>query len=405
MRRLVVFFDGTWNTPDTGDNVTNVVKLLRATPCSDGEVSQVLFYDKGVGTGEFTDRIVGGASGKGLTENVIDGYRFLGNNYAEGDEIYIFGFSRGAYTARSLAGMLGRAGLLKARHLGSPLLKVIEISRSDLDGESKRKAIAALNLDRHAEVPIECVGVWDTVGSLGIPGDLGRQLYLKPYQFCDVELGTMVNVALHAVAIDEKRSAFAPTLWVSPTGQPLRAGQIVEQVWVPGVHSNVGGSYDDTGLSDIALEWMVRRVQEHTDLLIDDAYLASLWKPRADGVGYESRSAMYQSSKLYPYQRLIKQTIPEGSGFGEWFRRTFKDGDRRNIVPEGLKTVNEVLHVSALERWKLPAVRFDVADERGEPKPYRPVNLEAVIRAQNVPVVDNRGATIPRDRVVWPALS
>jgi hypothetical protein len=219
-----------------------------------------------------------------------------------------------------------------------------------------------------------------------------------------VELSSKLNVSLHAVAIDEKRSAFAPTLWVSPTGAPPRDDQIVEQVWMPGVHSNVGGSYADTGLSDIALRWMAARVRAHTGLVLDEDYLAEICKPNVAGTGYESRSAMYQTSKLYPYQRLINQTVPAGKGIGEWFRRKFKDADRRNLLPAGLKTINEALHVSALERWKLPEVRCDVADENGKPQPYRPVTLEAVIRQRNVPVVDDRGEVIPRDQVPWPVL-
>lgn len=406
IRRLIVCFDGTWNTPDSGSQPTNVVKLLRAIPSrADDGISQIAFYDKGVGTGGLTDRIIGGASGAGLTENVIDGYRFLGNNYSDNDEIYIFGFSRGAYTARSLAGLIGQVGILMPECLGGSLHKVMKILRDrSLDHEGKQRTIEEMNLDRYVDVSIKCVGVWDTVGSLGIPGDLGRQFYLKPYRFHDVQLGAKVDVALHAVAIDEKRSAFAPTLWVSKDGRPLRDDQVVEQVWFSGVHSNIGGSYPDTGLSDIALDWMVKRVKRHANIMFDDLYLKKICFPRIDGIGYESRTALYQDSKIYPYQRLIKQTIPEGSGFGEWFRRTFKKLDRRNIVPAGLHTVNEMLHVSALQRWSLPEVLHDVKDEHGERHPYRPVNLEAVIRRKNVPVVDNEGELIPEDQVSWPAL-
>jgi len=117
--RLIVCFDGTWNTPDQAGNPTNVVKILRAITARGGDKTQIVFYDKGVGTGGFTDKILGGASGKGLTENMIDGYRFLANNYQDGDELYIFGFSRGAYTARALAGLIHFAGLLTPSHLGA----------------------------------------------------------------------------------------------------------------------------------------------------------------------------------------------------------------------------------------------------------------------------------------------
>lgn len=404
IRRLVVCFDGTWNTPDSGPEPTNVVKILRAVRNRDDrDISQFVFYDKGVGTGGFTDRIAGGASGAGLNENVVDGYRFLGNNYEDGDEIYIFGFSRGAYTARSLVGLIDLAGILKPMHLGRDLQHVVETYRDGtLARAEKDRRVAAGNYDRYAAVKIKCVGVWDTVGSLGIPGDLGRQLYLKGHHFNNVQLNAQVDVALHAVAIDEKRSAFAPTLWVSEDGQPVRRDQVVEQVWFPGVHSNVGGSYPDTGLSDTALDWMVKRVIKHTDLAFDDRYLGAVCKPRVDGIGYESRSALYLTSKYYPYERLIRQTVPEGRGFGEWCRKTFKDLDRRNVVPDGTQPINEMLHISALERWRLPEVLHDVQEGETKKQPYRPVNLEAVIRKRNIQVVDSGGEIISQDAVPWP---
>ncbi len=403
LRRLIVCFDGTWNTPDNGANPTNVVKLLRSIKSRDGDVPQIVFYDKGVGTGGICDRVAGGASGAGLTENVIDGYRFLGNNYEPGDEIYIFGFSRGAYTARSLGGLIGLAGVLGPAHLGGALTKVLEVYRDGTTtGDEKRNHIAALNLrDRH-DARIRCIGVWDTVGSLGIPGDLGRQMLPKAYYFNDTMLSPKVDVALHAIAIDEKRSAFSPTMWVRQKGVSPPEHQIVEQVWFSGVHSNIGGSYENAGLSDIALDWMVKRVTKHTDLKTDSAYLGRVCRPDVEGTGYESRGALYFTSKYYPYQRLINQTLPAGSGFGEWFRTTCKQYDRRNIIPSDTLTVNEALHISALERWKLPAVAHDCPEDSIKKTPYRPVNLAAVIQARNGTVVDWDGEPIPLEQVPWP---
>lgn len=402
-RRLLVFFDGTWNTPDSGSKPTNVVKLLRAVCARDGDISQFVFYDKGVGTGGFTDKIAGGASGKGLTDNVVDGYRFLGNNFDSDDEIFIFGFSRGAYTARSLAGLLGLAGVLQPPHLGKDLMDVMAVYRNhELDRAAKEKKIAAMNLGRYSDVKIRCIGVWDTVGSLGVPGDLGRNLLSDRFKFHDVQLSTKVQVALHAVAIDEKRSEFSPTLWVRPEDEVAPPDQIVEQVWFAGVHSNVGGSYEDARLSDIALDWMVKRVRKHTGLRFDEEHLAKNCQPYVQGTGYESRTALYAGSKAYPYQRLIQQTIPKGSGFGEWFRTRFESWDRRSIVPKGLKTINEMLHVSALERWKLPSVAHDAAGNSGDKQqPYRPVNLAAVVEKKNIPVVGWDGERLQED-VSWP---
>lgn len=407
-RRFVICFDGTWNTPDKGANPTNVVKMVRAIRNEAGGVSQVTFYDKGVGTGGPLDRIAGGASGEGLTENMIDGYRFLANNYVDGDEIYVFGFSRGAYTARSLVGFIGLAGLISPLGLGWGLTRAIEIYRHhELTREQKLEQVRALDLERTESVKIRCIGVWDTVGSLGIPGDLGRRLLGGKFDFHDVQLNDKVEVALHAVAIDEKRSAFAPTLWVRPKDARPAAGQTVEQVWFPGVHSNVGGSYADAGLSDVAMDWMVKRVTRLTGLEFDPKYLEANVKPDAFGRGVESRSAMYQDSVVYPYQRLIRQVVPEGKGLGEWFRTKFPALDRRNIPPEGLATVNEMLHVSALERWTRPVLHDCPEDKDEEPRDYRPPTLEALVRARqdgrvSISVVGWDGEVMAEGAVPWP---
>jgi hypothetical protein len=407
-QRFVICFDGTWNAPDKGANPTNVVKMVRAVLNEADGVGQVTFYDKGVGTGGPLDRIAGGASGEGLTENMIDGYRFLANNHSDGDEIYIFGFSRGAYTARSLVGFIALAGLISPLELGGGLTRAIETYRdTSLTREQKLQHLGRLS--RRAEVPIRCVGVWDTVGSLGIPGDLGRRLLNSRFNFHDVQLSPKVEVALHAIAVDEKRSAFAPTLWVRPKDGRLVARQVVEQVWFPGVHSNVGGSYADAGLSDVAMDWMVKRVCRLTGLGFDERYLAAHVKPDALGKGVESRTALYKDSVLYPYQRLINQTIPKGEGFGEWFRSRFPALDRRNIPPDGLQSINEMLHVACLERWMNPVVYDCLEGKDGECRDYRPPNLAAVIRTRqegrSMPVVGWDGEVLADDVAPWPSPS
>ena len=407
--RLVVCFDGTWNTPDSGSNPTNVVKILRAIRNDGGDARQMTYYDKGVGTAGPCDKITGGAFGAGLTGNMIDGYRFLANNWQPGDEVYIFGFSRGAYTARSLAGFLGLCGMISPLYLGWGLNQAIDIYRkADLDHDRKQAAIDALKIERDRSARIRCIGVWDTVGALGIPGDLGRNFLSKDLYFHNVQLSDKVDVALHAVAIDEKRDEFSPTLWVNATGE-VPASQVVEQVWFAGVHSNIGGSYKDAGLSDIALDWMIRRVGKHTGLTFDDAYLQDNVKPNATGKGVESRSTLYLSSKVYPYQRLIKQVIPPGKGLGEWCRQTFRKFDRRSILPPGLKTVNEMLHVSVLERWRVPVVSDCPEDKDCKPADYRPVNLVAALRerqqgAIDLPVVAWDGDVLAAGQVSWPQL-
>jgi hypothetical protein len=409
IRRLVVCFDGTWNTPDQGESPTNVVKMVRAI-CNEARgVSQITFYEKGVGTGDALDHIVGGASGAGLNRNMIDGYRFLANNYEDDDEIYLFGFSRGAYTARSLVGFIALVGMISPLGLGHGLVQTIEIYRDGgLSNEQKLERINALPLDRREGVPICCVGVWETVGALGIPGDLGRRLLRRKFYFQDVQLNDKVKVALHAIAIDEKRSAFAPTLWICPKDACQPQGQVVEQVWFPGVHSNVGGSYKDAGLSDVAMDWMVKRVSRLTGLAFDQSYLDNHLHPNAFGKGVESRTALYEDSVVYPYQRLINQIVPGGKGFGAWFRTTFPPLARRNVPPTGFRTINEMLHISGLERWTKPVVCDCPENKECAPRAYRPPNLEAVIRAREaghaIPVAGWDGDVLDEDAVPWPAL-
>ena len=404
--RLVVCFDGTWNTPDKGDEPTNVVRMVRAVRDRDDEGRrQVVFYDKGVGTAGGTDSLTGGGFGAGLLANVLDGYRFVANNHTNGDEIYIFGFSRGAYTARSLAGLIGLAGLLNPDDLGAPLKQVLDIYKNaELETEQKREQIAKLNFDRRTDVPIRCVGVWDTVGSLGIPGDLGQRL--KRFYFHDVGLGEQINIGLHAMAIDEKRAFFAPTLWRRRQDRPERDDQTVEQVWFAGAHSNVGGSYADPDLSNIAFDWMARRVTALTDLALAPAALGQVGPQHALSTSIDSRRGPYVISRYYPYQRIINHEVPSYGGFGAWFRRTFTSIDARSIPPEGLIGVNERLHVSVLDRWGADAVPHDCpSDGSCERVPYRPINLAAAIRAhhegRSMPVVDWNGEEV-RDRDPWP---
>ena len=218
-----------------------------------------------------------------------------------------------------------------------------------------------------------------------------------------MQLSGKVDVALHAVAIDEKRSAFAPTLWVREEGVDAIEGQKIEQVWFPGVHSNIGGSYLDARLSDITLDWMIKRVSNLTDLEFDEQYMAQHIGPDSLGDGIDSRTTLYKDSVVYPYQRLINQIIPTGSAVGDWFRKTFPSLDRRNIPPDRLIPINEMLHISALERWG----RSVVHDSQHEVR-YRPSNLEAAIRAhgseQGVPIVGWHGGTLSESDAPWPEL-
>ena len=280
MRNLIVCCDGTWNTPDQEhDGVpvpTNVVRFYNAVP--EGQVTftdrtvgaQLKYYHSGVGAeGNWWEKLVGGGVGIGLGKNVLSAYRWLGANYQADDRIFLLGFSRGAFTARSLGGMISTCGLLNLQGLSDKDVWSRVSTAYDKGYRKKEKFPSqadwagdwAFNGTGTADkkVRVRFVGVWDTVGALGIPNDLAiLNLVDQPnkYSFHDTSLSPLVDSARHAVAMDEKRASFTPTLW---TGIP--AGRDVKQVWFPGVHSDVGGGYPEIGLSNGALLWMMQEAE------------------------------------------------------------------------------------------------------------------------------------------------
>ena len=265
MKNLVVCCDGTWNTPEDTDHglssPTNVVKLHNALVHDD---SQLPYYHPGVGTGKsLWNRFAGGSFGEGLDQNIMSAYRWLGSHYAPGDRIFLFGFSRGAYTVRSLGGLITKCGLIdlsKSMNVDDVWKRVGEVFAA------YRKGVEFANVESYPfhnvkagqsikdSTQIHFIGVWDTVGALGIPDDfavLGLLDNPARYRFHDTTLSETVLHARHAVALDECRESFAPTLWTNKSHPDLK------QIWFPGVHSDVGGGYLETGLSDGALEWMM----------------------------------------------------------------------------------------------------------------------------------------------------
>lgn len=275
MKRIVICADGTWNVRDQLDETTgkrrptNVTKLARAVlPRARDGIDQIVYYDEGVGTSGGMDKVTGGAFGRGIEHNVRDIYRFLIYNYEEGDEIYLFGFSRGAFTARTLTGFMNLVGLLdKGDDYYVPDVFSCYENNVKPDSEQWRRSFHNVKTQRECP-PIRMIGVWDTVGSLGAPGFLGRVVNRGKYKYHDVTLNAHVQNAFHAIAIDERRSPFAPDLWLRPDGWQ---GQL-EQVWFAGVHSNIGGGYTPDGLANEALHWMIEKA-EGLGLQFNSAYL------------------------------------------------------------------------------------------------------------------------------------
>jgi uncharacterized protein (DUF2235 family) len=273
MKRLVICCDGTWNRPDS-THITNIEKIARTVqtdPAQSGGVPQLVYYISGVGgAGYEADRILGGAFGFGLFGNVRAGYRFLAQNYDPGDEIFVVGFSRGAYTARSTVGMVNRVGLITKLALIDGRLPDAEALYQNDDTDPAETARFRRQYC-HADTPVSFLGVFDTVGALGVPG----AMFAAP-RFHDVELGASVVCARQALAIDEPRLKFEPSLWRADRG-PTQDTR-VKQVWFEGAHSDVGGGYAKTGLSDTALLWMTTEATSQ-GLVLDrsllDHYVAS----------------------------------------------------------------------------------------------------------------------------------
>ena len=282
MKRIAIFCDGTWNRSDAL-HPTNVMRLARALRRSDANgVAQQVIYVAGVGSGRGTnwlsrwaDKITGGVFGMGLSRNIEEAYWHLAFNYEPGDDVYIFGFSRGAFTARSLAGLIRSCGIPTQ----DMLHRIPEAMKSyqsrgpdghpDAEGPlafrvSFSPLVATSQKDADARpgtchlLRIKFLGVWDTVGALGIPNQLFISRFLNwRYRFHDHALSSSVAAARHAVAVDERRRNFEPTLWDNLTELNSRSvARAYEQSWFQGVHSAIGGGGNIRTISDITLGWL-----------------------------------------------------------------------------------------------------------------------------------------------------
>jgi uncharacterized protein (DUF2235 family) len=306
MKNIILCADGTWNTPQGAGLTaggTNVWKLYCALPDTP---AQLKYYDSGVGTdGSAIDHLNGGTMGDGLFQKVQDCYSFLSHVYDPGDKIYLFGFSRGAYTARSAGGMIAAFGV-PSRNLSNATTPEIFAAYRESD-KTKRAALKQSLKDSYGLEPvtIAMMGVWDTVGALGIPVSLFHAFNEKKYGFLDTTLSDCIEHAYHAVSIDERRSQFAPTLWTNPDGSPRANDARCEQVWFPGVHCDVGGSYADSELADITLAWMMNKAKERGLEFLPDAEAKYLTPPDTNIHG-----KAHDEWKLVPWGLAKHRTVP-----------------------------------------------------------------------------------------------
>jgi uncharacterized protein (DUF2235 family) len=340
-KNIVICSDGTGNTAITGRG-TNVFKLFEAVDLNGHRRDhflrpQVAFYDDGVGTHDLRPlRIIGGAAGWGLSANVRQLYAELARVYDPGDDIYMFGFSRGAFTVRTLAGFIGTCGLIDRRRARTAsefdaLVKAAYrvyrkcyrtvLSRL-LRGEPTRDAGKQFRSTHAIEerTQIRFLGVWDTVDAVGLPfhlSDVVNTVFYR-FKFPDSLLSDSVVKACHALSIDDKRHSFHPVVWDEAEG-----GNRIEQVWFAGVHSNVGGGYPKQGLSLVTLDWMMAKAEE-----------AGLRFNAHDRQTYRDHASV--DDQLYDSR----------AGLGTFYR--WKPRDIRAICERA--HVTPTLHLSVLER-------------------------------------------------------
>lgn len=375
-KRLVLFLDGTWNSTESNTNVWRM-RALCAAQGRDGK-PQLVYYEIGV------NGFLGGVFGQGLDENIRRAYEWLVENYNPGDEIYIFGFSRGAYTARSLAGLVAMNGILQA---GSP------IGVSELFGRYKRtseETIWKLQEMRDAGITsnfteqenwllkysqpakITVVGVWDTVGSVG--WELGNIPGISRSSFGYLHTGLRIHIlnAYHALAIDEHRRDFAPTLWdvrfpkdkkaVIAQWRPLVS---VEQRWFVGAHANVGGGYQTDLLAQAPLRWMMKKAESHGLTFRSEVDI--------DGDTKTARITDSYSDFMYGGYALLHD---------RFYRRI---GALPDIRDDGAHvTVNETIDATVFDRWRAdPTYRPTNLLEWARRKRVDPALLHSSVRATN----------------------
>jgi hypothetical protein len=381
-KNIILLSDGTGNS-NIKNRGTNVYKLYEAINFNLPDCQQVAFYDDGVGTQEFKPlKILGGAFGWGLSRNIRELYKNLVQVYEPGDKIYLFGFSRGAFTVRRLAGLIGYKGILdktaypdeeqlenavwhyfkdyrsQSQALLEPyyepiIRKVFEERIYKLDDNNLKFCGSATR--------IEFMGVWDTVAAVGLPFDGISTNFLDKvifkYKFKDHTLNQKVNKACHALSIDDERQSFSPLLWEDDPR--------IEQVWFPGVHANVGGGYPQQGLSLVVLEWMMEKVKAKPE-----------GKKGSEGIRFVKNDEQFVKDRKYVFDKVYESR----SGLGVYYR--FKP---RNIakICEGNRINTPKIHISVFER-----IAQGVSD-------YAPGNMPCCFE-----VVDNQGLYKNSDRIV-----
>ncbi|KAF2672835.1 hypothetical protein BT63DRAFT_409907 [Microthyrium microscopicum] len=423
-KKLVVLCDGTWQNSDYGwekdswspfdhghpQVPTNVTRLGRALlPESSDSHPQIISYHAGVGSSSWsiTDHLLGGGLAYGISSNIRDAYVFLVDNFMEAaphvsDQIFLVGFSRGAFTARSIGGMISSIGLLHKDAMQyfyyifqdyemagadkphyTPMIKKafpdfhVESSVSDAARflEDYKKELVKRNLTRI--VDIEAIAVWDTVGTLGLPvtpvlQKIGLPSAIHAYRFYDTGISERVRHAFHAMALDERRSAFNATVWER---QADNKTTILKQVWFPGAHSNIGGGYENQAMADISLAWMMDQLDPFLDFdknylkkqnqaLVKNFFAADGVKPTKQKPAFEWGLGPVYEGLQFPLSLLGSITRTPG----RYFELDYQTGKPNSKNPKLLQNTNEYIHASVRARYQY-SDEFGGFDAHG--KPYK----------------------------------
>jgi uncharacterized protein (DUF2235 family) len=351
-RNIVICCDGTGN--EFGDRNSNVVKLYQTLVC---DATQIPYYHPGVGTmgarsaltgiGRWWTKMLGLAFGYGASDNVADAYQFLMRNFKPEDQVYVFGFSRGAYTARVLCGMLHMAGLLREDNEGLIPYAIRLMKRKPLDFAVAAKFKKTFS----RECKPHFVGVWDTVSSLG-------WIYNAVYfPYTNATKNPDLNIVRHAMSIDERRAFFPQDPFGPPSAQ--NPNQSVEEVWFAGVHSDVGGSYpeNESQLSKLALRWMLCEAQL-AGLRVDPRRQADILGGKPPYVAPSPSGEMHESLKGFWWHvaEVWPKLVHVKDASGQWKkRRTIRCnlGRRRRIDP------NPNVHQSVISRMAIPKLGYN----------------------------------------------
>ncbi|EAW12352.1 T6SS phospholipase effector Tle1-like catalytic domain-containing protein [Aspergillus clavatus NRRL 1] len=357
-KRLIVCCDGTWqdslaDAAQPPSNVTRFSRVLSRMAIVQGEngeqqeIPQIVYYQKGAGT-NLGDRYWGGVAGLGVSANVRSAYGFLADNYAEGDKIYFFGFSRGAYTARAIAGLVCQWGLLTPRGMDNFPTVYDDFYNNQIEGYTPAQRTRMGFRDRLPRFTVEIIGVWDTVGfqKAWLGRDSGEKLELR-----NTVMHEDVRYGFHALSLDEERTAFQPALWHVPKENE---GQEFPQVWFSGVHTDIGGGGggDEPRLSNITLAWMIAQCMKNDQLSFDiDEYLFDI-PPRAR----ESDSAPWATSLGGVDHASFTRTLQRWLG-----GRSNRTPLRYNPPGQESDITNEWIHESVkdrnLSKWPCAALK------------------------------------------------